>query len=172
MISCWQKCKVHGVHKAIFRITSYLQQITYFWIMIYCSPNIRDEFHNPLGLHISSKCFSSKYTNSWNKLCFPLCCSHFFHLFIAINNSQDVQQLTLVFMDTLHLKIKQLNLQSIKVYKETYFEWGRKAKPRSGEETKNCQCTIYITSWLQIWQFSMFSYRTLFINKTKASKNI
>lgn len=83
---------------------SYLQKITYVRIMVDCSPYISDEFHNSLSLDICGKCFSSKYAYSRNKVGFSLIRAHFFHFFVAIDNSHDIQQLTLVLMDALHLK--------------------------------------------------------------------
>lgn len=104
---CTPPCKTFS-SKARDHRKAYLQQITDFRIMVNRCPDITDKFHNPLCLNISSKGFSSKYANSRSIFGFPLCGIHFFHFLITVYNSQDIQQLPLVFMNTFDL-IKKFN---------------------------------------------------------------
>lgn len=70
---------------------SYLQKITNIWIMVHSDSTIGDEFDNPFGLDICSKCLSSKYAYPRSKARFPFFRTHFFHFLTAVNNSHYVE---------------------------------------------------------------------------------
>lgn len=84
--------------------TTYLEKVTYLGIVVYCCPNIGNESHDSLSLDVCGKCFSSKYANSWDELRSPLLGAHLLHLLVAIRDSKDVQQLSLVLVDALYLE--------------------------------------------------------------------
>lgn len=85
-----------------------LEQVSDFRVIVDGRCNVCDQFHNSLGLPISRKSFPSEHDHSGYILGSPFLGSHLFHLLVPVDDTHDVEQLSLVLMDALHLMVQRI----------------------------------------------------------------
>lgn len=82
----------------------YLEKVPNVGIIVNHFANIGDELHNPLCLPVGGKSFPSKEADSGNIFGLPFLRTEFLHLLITINDPKNVQELSFVLVDALHLR--------------------------------------------------------------------
>lgn len=80
-----------------------LEQVSDLRVLIDNSAHITDEPNDALRLCICCESFASKYTHPRHKFGFPFLGTHFLHFLIPIDDAQDVQKLSLIFMNAFDL---------------------------------------------------------------------
>ena len=86
-----------------FQEVSNLEEISNLGVFVDGGSHVGDELDYPLRLDVRGERLASKNTNTRDVLFFSFLRRHLLHLLIAVDDTQDVQQLAFVLVNAFHL---------------------------------------------------------------------